>query len=116
VLSIVDAGLVKGVGNPVPGELCIEAAVCLALGEPHGDEPSCVSPALRAFKISLNDAAWSSPMVRAAGLRRLAVAQLGTADTLDHSEFARRVAMLAVTNIVPRTLRLSGVDEDAETA
>ena len=47
VLNTVDAGLVLGVGKPILGQMCIEAAVCFALGEPHGDEPSCVAPAVR---------------------------------------------------------------------
>ena len=76
VLEVVDAGLVSGVGNPIPGQMCVEAAVCYALGLPHGDDPKCVSPALRSLKIRLNDSGWSSDEARAKGLRRLAVAQL----------------------------------------
>lgn len=37
VLEVVDAGLVSGVGSPEPGKMCVEAAVCYALGLPHGD-------------------------------------------------------------------------------
>lgn len=58
VLATVDAGLVQGVGQPAPGQMCVEAAVCFALGLPHGDNPPCVAPAVRALKIRLNDAAW----------------------------------------------------------
>jgi len=43
VLAVVDAGLVKGLGEAVPGHMCVEAAVCYALGEPHSDAPSCGS-------------------------------------------------------------------------
>src|SRR5690242_2169860 len=87
VLATVDAGLVNGVGKPVPGQMCVEAAVCFALGLPHGDEPPCVAPALRSLKIRLNDSAWSSAQARATGLRRLALAQLGSAGALDEEEF-----------------------------
>jgi hypothetical protein len=60
VLDVVDAGLVRGVGEPVPGQMCVEAAVCYALGLPHGDDPACVSSALRGLKIRLNDSSlWS---------------------------------------------------------
>ena len=45
VLEVVDAGLSSGLGNPKPGEMCVEAAVCYALGLPHGDSQS----ALRRF-------------------------------------------------------------------
>src|SRR6478735_3685027 len=83
VLTTVDAGLVKGVGNPVPGQMCVEAAVCYAMGLPHGDEPACVAPALRRLKIRLNDSCWSSNEARARGMRRLALIQLGSAGVLD---------------------------------
>ena len=105
VLQTVDSGLVSGVGKPIPGEMCVEAAVCYALDLPHGDEPGCVNRALRAFKIRLNDAHWSSPAARAAGLRRLALAQLGSAGHLDDREFTRRLAELTIRVAVPIALR-----------
>lgn len=81
VLCVVDKGLVCGVGEPKPGHMCVEAAVCYAMGEDHSDEPECVDVEVREFKISLNDnVAWGSDMDRARGLRALAIAQLGSAD------------------------------------
>src|ERR1700679_473096 len=91
VLSVVDAGLVSGMGVPEPGKMCVEAAVCYAMGLPHSDEPTCVSPALRRLKIRLNDSRWSSDAARTKGLRRLAVAQLGSAGALDDVAFADKV-------------------------
>ena len=105
VLSTVDAGLVSGMGKPIPGQMCVEAAVCYAMGLPHGDEPTCVSPALRALKIKLNDSKWSSPAARAGGMRRLAIAQLGSADTLDDAAFIKRASDLAIHTYVPLALR-----------
>src|SRR3990167_3433678 len=105
VLSVVDKGLSKGLGNPKPGEMCVEAAVCYALGLPRGDDPSCVAPALRAVKIRLNDSNWSSKQARAKGLRRLAVAQLGSASHLDEKEFRRRIVDHAIRRSVPSALR-----------
>jgi hypothetical protein len=105
VLTVVDAGLVSGMGEPVPGQMCVEAAVCYAMGLPHSDNPTCVSPALRRFKIRLNDASWSSPAARAAGMRRLALVQLGSAGVLDDREFARRVAEMTIRTVVPVALR-----------
>src|SRR5208337_5622979 len=102
VLETVDAGLVDGLGDPVPGQMCVEAAVCYALGLPHGDDPGCVAPALRALKIRLNDAAWSSPTSRAAGMRRLAVAQLGSYGVLNQKEFVRRIADHAIRVSAPK--------------
>jgi hypothetical protein len=105
VLEIVDAGLVRGVGNPVAGEMCVEAAVCFALGLPHGDDPKCVAPSLRQLKIRLNDARWSSNQARAKGLRRLALIQLGSVGHLDDQEFAKRCATLAIKTSVTLALR-----------
>ena len=96
LLSVVDQGLTKGLGSPVPGHMCVEAAVCYSLGLPHSDDPLCVAPSLRKLKIQINDANWSSNAARAKGLRRLAVAQLGTKDTLNEKEFAERVAIMLV--------------------
>jgi hypothetical protein len=105
VRDTVDAGLVAGVGKPEPGKLCVEAAVCFALGLPHGDDPQCVAQPLRRLKIRLNDAAWSSKEARAKGLRRLAVAQLGSAGVLDEKEFVRRVVDVTIRRAVPVGLR-----------
>ena len=105
VLATVDAGLCSGVGVAEPGKMCVEAAVCYALGLPHGDDPACVSRALRSFKIKLNDASWSSNAARTKGLRRLALIQLGSAGHLDDREFARRCADLAIRKAVPAALR-----------
>lgn len=105
VLEVVDAGLVNGVGRPVPGQMCVEAAVCYAMGLPHGDDPQCVSRALRSLKIRLNDSRWSSDTARAKGLRRLAVAQLGSRDVLDDKEFVRRVVELSIRKAAPVALR-----------
>lgn len=79
VLEVVDAGLSHGVGDPIPGKMCVEAAVCYALGQAHGDDPICVDQYVRTFKITVNDENWSSKKARAIGLRRIAIAQLGTA-------------------------------------
>ncbi len=115
VLDVVDAGLSVGVGNPVPGQMCVEAAVCFALGLPHGDDPACVSPALRQLKICLNDKNWSSNEARAKGLRRLAVAQLGSAGVLDDREFAKRVAEMSIRKVVPTALRIAAsIQKDAK--
>jgi hypothetical protein len=105
VRDVVDAGLVSGVGRPEPGQMCVEAAVCFALGLPHGDDPACVAQSLRRLKIGLNDRKWSSSAARAQGLRRLAIAQLGSAGVLDEKEFIRRVIDVTIRKAVPLGLR-----------
>ena len=105
VLEVVDAGLVPGMGAPEPGKMCVEAAVCFAMGLPHSDEPTCVAPVLRRLKIRLNDLRWSSNQARSKGLRRLAIAQLGSAGALYEKEFAKRCGRLAIQTCVPAALR-----------
>ncbi len=95
--------------------MCVEAAVCFALGEPHGDKPTCVSPVLRQFKIALNDKEWSSNAARAQGLRRIAVAQLGTRDTLDENLFLKMLTEMTIRKMVPLALRAAAsVNKSAE--
>src|SRR5579863_5547295 len=105
LLSVVDAGLVHGIGVPEPGKMCVEAAVCFALGLPHGDDPKCVAPALRRLKIRLNDSRWSSGQARAKGLRRLALVQLGSDGVLDEREFSKRCVRLAIQTCIPSAFR-----------
>lgn len=89
VVEIVDFGLTDGIGNPVPGQTCVEGAITLALGEDHSDSPSCVECSIGDYKIMLNDKeGWKSKMDRAKGLRRIAVAQLGS---IGLKEFTRTV-------------------------
>src|ERR1700759_4892516 len=88
VLSVVSRGLVNGVGQPIPGKMCVEAAVAYAFGEHHHDEPDCVAAELAEEKIALNDAdGWSSDKARAKGLRAVAIAQLGSAGRFDYDDY-----------------------------
>ncbi len=105
LLDTVDAGLTSGVGVPEPGKMCVEAAISYALGEPHSDGPSCVEPAVRAGKIRLNDATWSSNEARAKGLRRVAIAQLGSKGVVDGNRYTTILAEKTIRVIVPIALR-----------
>ena len=105
VLSVIDAGLVSGIGEPVPGQMCVEAAVCYAMDLPHSDRPTCVSSALRELKIAINDKSWSSDAARADGLRRLGIAQLGSMGKLDDKDFLSRVATMTIKVFVSNAMR-----------
>lgn len=107
LLSTVDAGLVAGVGVPHPGKMCVEAAISYALGEPHSDGPSCVDPTVRHAKIGLNDAIWSSNMSRARGMRRVAIAQLGSRGEIDVTKFVTLLAEYTIREVVPLALRVA---------
>lgn len=114
VLSVVDAGLSHGLGVPEPGGMCVEAAICYALGLPHGDDPGCVAASVRAFIMRLNDSYWSSHAARAVGLRALAVAQLGSYGVVDDVEFARCISTEVIRVIIPIALRVVGLEEAAQ--
>src|SRR6266850_2480719 len=102
--SILSRGLCTGVGTQ--GEqVCIEAAICETLGLPHGDDPGCVSDAVRSFKIALNDSRWSSDAARAKGLRALGIAQLGSKGVVNDVEFSKRLSEKAIRVLIPKLFR-----------
>lgn len=105
--SILDSGLIRGSGSKAkPGNICVEQAVCIALGYKFSDNPPCVSRAFRSLKMRLNDCSgWSSNKARAEGLRKLAVVQIGSRGALDDQEFTRRVTEATIQQIIPRALR-----------
>lgn len=110
LLAVIKPGLSDGLGEPKPGKMCVEAAVCYAYGWPHDDNPKCVAEAIRQFKISLNDRHWSSFKARAEGMKRLAVAQLGSKRISDArfnrallGEAIRAVTALMIT-VAPKEL------------
>jgi hypothetical protein len=105
VLNVVDAGLVDGVGDPEPGKMCVEAAVSYAMGEPHTDRPTCVHPRLRQFKIWLNDGPWDSDLARTKGLREIAIAQLGSVNTLNWELFQRDLSDLVLNKFSGAALK-----------
>jgi len=98
-------GLVRGLGKPKPGKMCVEALICKVLGEEHSDSPSCVALAVKEFKIILNDACWSSNMARAEGIRDLAIAQLGSIN-IDTYKFNNIVAKETIKQLLPRIAQL----------
>lgn len=49
----------------------------------------------------MHNAPWSSNKARTAGLRRVAIAQLGTADTLDSEQFIREFRVATTARVVP---------------
>lgn len=103
--EILDRGLCVGIGN-LDGQMCIEAAISCAMGLPFGDDPECVAPAVRSYKIKLNDSyVWSSSASRAAGLRKLGIAQIGSRGVVDEQEFARRLAEKTIRVLIPAIFR-----------
>ena len=104
--SILARGLSNGLGKQ-GSQVCIEAAVCEALGLPHGDDPGCVANSVRSFKIRLNDSRWSAEKARAAGLRDLGLAQLGSKGVVDGVEFMKRVAEKTIRVLIPKIFKLT---------
>jgi len=102
--KILARGLSKGIGE-AGKQVCVEAAICEALNLPHGDNPGCVSKAVRRYKIELNDCKWSSPDARAKGLRNLAIAQLGTKDVIQDQRFIKILTEKTIRILIPTLFR-----------
>lgn len=86
--KLVGYGLSDGLGDRGRGQMCVQACVSAALEEEHSDNPSCVPDDRMQFGIDLNDrAGWSSPAARGKGLKRWAIAQLGSS-TKPEKDFA----------------------------
>lgn len=86
-------GLPRGLGSGGDGNMCVQHVVARALGEGAIDEPSCVDSYVRGIGVTLNDLMWSSETARAEGLKRFAIAQLGTNSddyVFDRVEFEQR--------------------------
>jgi hypothetical protein len=114
VAEVVGKGLCSGLGKPEPGKMCVEAAVCYAMGLPHSDEPPCVSDAVRAAKIQLNDSQWSCDQARGNGMLAVAVGQLGSKDAVDDLKFAEMFLWRVVREIVCPRFDKIGLPEHAE--
>jgi len=76
-------------------------------------ESPCVLPAAARFAIRLNDAAWSSEIARADGLRDLGLALLGTSQ-LDAKLFVSKLAQATIREVVPVFLRRAGLEDHAK--
>lgn len=113
IKELLKHGLVAGIGEPEPGKMCVEAAVCFALGLPHGDNPPCVGKEVRKFKVELNDKNWTTPKARAEGLKELAVAQLGS-DELDQKAFRDLLWFRLGTEIQPWIWRYLATKADKD--
>lgn len=72
--------LVRGVGKPRHGQLCIMSLVAFLAGERHSDHPNTASPAIRSFAITIND---QMPDDLRGRLKPFAPAIIGTRDELD---------------------------------
>jgi hypothetical protein len=68
------------------------------------DDPDGVLPDLREIRNALARAPWSYPVSQQAAMRRLAIAQLGSA-SLDAEDFRARVLDLTIRRALPSALR-----------
>lgn len=93
LFGLLDQGLCHGAGH-IANEFCVQQAVSLAVGSNKTDKPWCIHSALRDLGIIMNDCnMWSSNKARADGLRRFAVAEMGTGDeSFDGKLFARKLS------------------------
>jgi hypothetical protein len=86
------------------------AVVCYTAGdynlpELNVDDFTHVADAPRALMRKLIQADWSSDKALGKGLRRLAIAQLGTAGSLKESEFISKLTVMAISKLLPEILK-----------
>ncbi len=111
--EIINQGLVSGLGEAEPGKLCVEAAICLALGEPHSDKPSCVHMADRRLGMKINDSFKGTDAERAELLLPIALASLGTAGK-DRAQWVKYIVEHTIRRVVPIALRKAGLTYQAD--
>lgn len=122
IINLVDKGLVGGtVGVPLPGQMCVEAVVSFAMREERlSDKPKCVHPYIRGMKIHLNDMyGWADNDDRAAGLRELSIAQLGSAGVFEVKKFRKLLAkeFIRVAGYKPlKPIRVSSYQQAVQAA
>lgn len=102
--NVLVRGLASGLGHR-DGSMCIEAAVCYALGLKHSDDPECVDTDVAECKIEINDANWSTRRARSNALRELGIAQLGSRDTIDGKRLHDFCFDLVRTELFPQAVR-----------
>lgn len=114
--SVINRGLSYGVGHPVPGQMCVEAAICYVFGEMHDDHPKCVNEHVTELSITLNDCYHRlSKRKRAEILKPFAIAQLGTdspafcQDTFDKHVF--KIVKEALAEFLAMVLREKDIVE-----
>ena len=96
--------------TPADGRCAMEWVSYLA-GEPHSDDPACVSPVLRAFCTTLNDSLEDGPRQR---LRPYLARTIGTVDDgLDEVRSWMAMDWL-IRTYAPAWLELAGLAESAQ--
>lgn len=80
LLGYVKKGFCNGAGEVSDGQFCVQQAVNMAttMEAETSDGPNCVHKEFNCLGINLNDMEWRGPKTRAKGLKRLAVAEMGT--------------------------------------
>jgi hypothetical protein len=103
--SVIGKGLCAGLGVGTPGEMCVMAAIHYSLGgNGRSDEVHCVEENVQAFDISLNDSIWSSDKARGRGMRREAIAKLGSRH-IDPERWAYLTVRNYIAAVVPYLLK-----------
>lgn len=77
------------------------------------ENPICVGKAVRAFKIALNDSVWSSNEVRANGMRKIAIAQLGS-DKIDQIVFVEKIVLKNINIVLAKLFSDLGFEKEAK--
>lgn len=95
ILAAIDAGIIAEAGTYVPGNMPVEDAIRYGFGDEEESEVSRAGGEGGRFLAMLGGSPWSSNSARAAGLRKLAIAQLGSADFDDDATKIDQAAIMS---------------------
>lgn len=111
LLYQIDGGLTHGMGGGGRSNMCVQHAVNHVMGRGRSDDVTwCALNEINSFGIHLNDCRWTSKRARADGLRRLAVAELGS-NKVNKAELAQSIRRKYVNHMLPQQLEIVGKHE-----
>jgi hypothetical protein len=96
-----DVELVRGIGNPRLGRLCVMSFVAYLAGDCHTDRPRCASPVIRSMAVLIND---QMPPATHQRLKVFVPRIIGTNDGLDDVR-VKILARAVLDEILPRVAR-----------
>jgi hypothetical protein len=100
VVKLMQYGIPIGTGTPEKGKMCIEHIISYVYGIPNNFHPKCVGKKVNQSKIDLNDCNWSSNKVRAEGMAKIGIAQLGSVN-IDQDEYEKELQIELNKIILP---------------
>ncbi len=94
ILAKIDIGLIAGSGKSGFGQMCIEDTIDKITNK------SDIGEVVKKFITKINDANWLNEYSRAAGMRKIAIAQLGSV-CINQDKFTKYIIVQTIKRILP---------------